>query len=572
MVQSLLFSFSDGGGSYRFLQKKVGFFKLHISDRLRECNMTSGNSTESMRKVLPFMIIAVGVMAYLNSFSGVFVFDDFHTIVRNPFIGDFWAQVLNSTRPVVNFTFFLNYKIGGFKAADYHAVNLLIHIIAGLLLFGIIRRTLELPSFVQRYGSAGRWLAASVSVIWLIHPLQTAGVTYIVQRAESLMGLFYLLTLYCAIAGFKSTKSTRWYVAAILSCAVGMATKPVMVTAPLIVFLYDRTFIAKSFLVAIRQRARLYVGLVATWLILASLLLVPNESSTSAGFDSGLISPVHYFETQCSVIPHYLKLVFLPTGLCLDYAWPAAVIDIWLIACFVFLFLLLIVSVWLCMRGNGLGFAGLFFFVTLAPSSSFIPVADYAFDHRMYLPLAGVVVVFVFASYEILKIRMRPWCLVIFACLLVVALARMTYLRNEDYQSEETMWRDVVEKCPHNLRARNDLAVALSENGKVNEAIIEYKIVLSDIPESVKERFRRGDVVTRSIVPANSYQHNYFRAHANLGLLMYNILGDNTSAMEHYRVALMVYPHHEGVRAKLMDVMRAHGAKSTNQIPKKTSE
>ncbi|MCK5849485.1 MAG: hypothetical protein KAH23_01120 [Kiritimatiellae bacterium] len=513
--------------------------------------MTGGIPTESMRKVLPFLIITVGVFAYLNSFAGVFVFDDFHTIIRNPFIGDLWAQILNSTRPVVNFTFFLNYKIGGFKAADYHAVNLLIHIIAGLLLFGIIRRTLELPGLAQHYGGAGPGLAAAVSAIWLVHPIQTAGVTYIVQRAESLMGLFYLLTLYCAVAGCRSSKPHRWHTAAIVSCAVGMATKPVMVTAPFMVLLYDRTFVAESFAGAMKSRWKLYAGLASTWLILVALLLVPNESSTSAGFDSGLISPMHYLLTQCSVVPHYLKLVFLSTGLCLDYAWLAASPDAGVILCAVLLFLLLAASVWLCACRNGLGFAGLFFFVVLAPSSSFIPVADYAFDHRMYLPLAGVVVVFVFAGYEVLRNRVRPWSLAVCVCVLIVVLAGMTYQRNEDFQSEETMWRDVVEKSSHNLRARNDLAVALSENGKASEAIAEYRAVLAGIPESVKERFRRGEGVMRGIVPANSYQHNYFRAHANLGLLKYNVLGDKASAVEHYRAALMVYPHHEGVRAKL---------------------
>jgi len=520
--------------------------------------LTSGMGTNLRRLVLPLAVTAITVLAYANSFSGSFLLDDYRNIARNPHIGRFWEQVLNSTRPVVGLSFYLNHKLGnhaeiGVKAADYHLVNLVIHLIAGLLLFGIVRRTLRLPGLAERYGGDAAGLGAVVAAVWLVHPLQTAAVTYIVQRAESLMGMFYLLTLYCMARSFRSGRPNRWHTAAIVACALGMATKPTMVTAPVMVLLYDRVFLAESFGDLFRRRGHVYLVLAATWLVLAALLAVPNESTTSAGFGAGLLSPAGYLQTQCVVVAHYLGLVFYPAGLCLDYAWPAASASEAALPGAALL-VMLVTSVWLYARGSGLGMGGLWFFVALAPSSSIIPVADYAFDHRMYVPLAGIVVVVVFAVHALLRDRIRKRLLTGLGLAGIVVLASMTYLRNCDYQTEENMWSDVVQKAPHNLRARNDLAVALSEAGKAKEAIMQYNEVLARIPDEDMARFQRGDVDLRAMIPANSHRQNYFRAHANLGLLNHLLLKDYGAAADHFRAALKVNPGHAEVRAKLAAV------------------
>ena len=513
-------------------------------------SLISGTGVNSRRLILPLAIAAAAVLAYSNSFSGAFLLDDYRNIAHNPDIGRFWPQVLNSTRPIVGLSFFLNCRLGGVKAADFHLVNLAIHIIAGLALFVVVRRTLQLLGLAQRYGGSAAGLAALVAAAWLVHPIQTAAVTYIVQRAESLMGMFYFVTLYCNARSFRSGKPHRWHTATIVFCALGMATKPAMATAPVMVLLYDRMFLSRPFGDLLRRRGHVYLGLSATWLVLVALLSVPNESSTSAGYGAGLLSPFGYLLTQCVVVFHYLKLVFLPGGLCLDYAWPAASAGEAVLPGLVLL-LLLGASIWLYSRGNGLGWAGLWFFITLAPSSSIIPVADYAFDHRMYVPLAGIVAAMVFGTHALLKDRIRRPLLVGLACTTVAMLAVLTWLRNCDYQTEEAMWRDVVDKCPDNLRARNDLAVALSEAGKVEEALAEYGEVLARIPDEEKERFRQGDVDLSAMIPANSHRQNYFRAHANLGLMKQLLLGDTEAATMHYRAALRVNPGHAGVRAKL---------------------
>ena len=139
----------------------------------------------------------------------------------------------------------------------FHAVNLLIHLLAALVLFGVVRRTLLTSSLKEQFGGAASGLAMAVALIWAVHPLLTESVTYLTQRTESLMGLFFLLTLYCAIRGASSGHPWRWYAVAIAACALGMGAKEVMATAPIVVLLYDRCFLSGSFREALPPAAAL---------------------------------------------------------------------------------------------------------------------------------------------------------------------------------------------------------------------------------------------------------------------------------------------------------------------------
>ncbi|MDD4873167.1 MAG: phospholipid carrier-dependent glycosyltransferase, partial [Kiritimatiellae bacterium] len=197
------------------------------------------------KKFLPLAVVAAGVLAYVNSFSGVFVFDDHVVITGNPDIRHFCSVSL-SPRFIVDQTFKINYLTGELKPADYHLTNVVIHLLAGLVLYGIIRRTLVLDCFACKYIAVSDLLACLASILWVVHPLQTQSVTYICQRYESMMGLFFLLSLYCFIRGHVSGKKRIWYDLSIISCAIGMGTKEVMVAAPVVVLMYDYVFLFGS--------------------------------------------------------------------------------------------------------------------------------------------------------------------------------------------------------------------------------------------------------------------------------------------------------------------------------------
>src|SRR5580700_10360835 len=199
------------------------------------------------------MIVLAALAVYYNSFSVPLIFDDALSIINNPTIHKLesaFSPPPNECvggRPILNFTFALNYALAGLNVWGYHAFNLLIHALAGLTLFGLLRRTLSRPPLNGRFGVAALPLALAVAVIWTVHPLQTEAVTYVSQRAESLMGLFYLLTLYGFIRSVESHTPARWQVFSFLACLLGTMSKEIIVTAPVMVLLYDYTFVAGSF-------------------------------------------------------------------------------------------------------------------------------------------------------------------------------------------------------------------------------------------------------------------------------------------------------------------------------------
>ena len=223
------------------------------------------------------VLVLLTLAAYSNSFSGVFVFDDLSSIAENPTIRQLWpigqcpppcrlSHSLNQQihgRPLLNLSFAVNYALGGLAVVGYHALNLAVNLANALLLFGLLRRTFALPVLREKFGDHALALAFAIALLWAVHPLQSASVTYIVQRAESLVSLFYLLTLYCMVRGVESGKPAGWYAGAVLACLLGMSTKEVMVTAPVVVLLYDWMFLAGSLTEALRRRG-LIGGLTST--------------------------------------------------------------------------------------------------------------------------------------------------------------------------------------------------------------------------------------------------------------------------------------------------------------------
>lgn len=508
------------------------------------------------RNLLPIFIILLGLLAYSNSFKGSFVFDDIGQLVNNPQIRRLELAVF-SPRPVLMISLAFNYTLWGMSPVGYHLVNLAIHIMAGLCLYGILRRTLLLPHFEFRFQNSAPLLAFVAASLWVVHPLQTGSVTYIIQRAESLMGLFYLFCLYCLIRGHASVMHRhRWYAACICSCALGMGTKEIMVTAPVMFFLYDRIFLSESLRRQIRDRWMLYVGLAATWIALAALMICTLHFHPRVSYAQPCSSPMCYALTQIQVISHYLKLCFLPWPLCLDYAWPLVKSPSEVVgSTFLVVPLVLLTLAALRLRPV-LGYLGMWFFGILGPTSSFIPRPDVAFEHRMYLPLAAVVILTVLVAYTALESLTyhfsgsRRLFRLIAAGFLVVILAALTLLtlaRNTDYTSQETIWRREIRINPTNPRAYNELAMAMIHQRRFSDAIdaavgalwtqfYRYPLVLKN--EGTQRSINREDVFS---IPPTKDVRPYVLAHTYIGISMH-CLGLFDTAIEHYRKALSADP------------------------------
>jgi tetratricopeptide (TPR) repeat protein len=435
----------------------------------------------------PLAIVVAVTAAYSNSFSGPFIFDDLGAIEKNATIRSLRsvqvlvppANVTLSRRPLANLSFAVNYAISKLALPSYHAANLLIHLLAALTLFGILRRTLLLPALRDRFGDASTGLAAAVALIWALHPLQTESVTYIVQRAESLMGLCYLLTLYALIRGASSERPRPWYAASVVACTLGMGAKEVIATAPVVLLLYDRAFLSGSFREAFRRRGGLYLGLAATWAALGAIMLL-YKGSGAAGFGIGTVTPWRYALTQPGVILHYLGLSFLPQPLCLDYSWPFAATFQEAAPEAIALAVLLAAVAWAVVRRPALGFLGAWFFLILAPTSSFMPIKDACFEHRMYLSLAAVVAGAAIAGYALIRRLVRQSALsgnsatiaaTVLALVVAVALGCASFRRNADYRTAVSIWEDATRKRPGNPRAWNSLGEAYGKASRYDEAI-----------------------------------------------------------------------------------------------------
>jgi tetratricopeptide (TPR) repeat protein len=439
----------------------------------------SSCSMESIwTKLSPWLIVVVGVMAYVNTFGNPFIFDDAYVAsMRLELIRNFLEWF--NPRSLVNLTFYFNHLLDGKNPAGFHAVNLVIHILAALLLYGLVRRTLALRLDVGWTPAMACGMATVSALLWMIHPLQTESVTYICQRYESLMGLMFLLTLYGFVRAADSDRPVPWLIVSAASCWLGMETKEVMVVAPLLVGVYDYCFVSKGWGGVIR-RWPFYSVLGMSW----GFLFVLHHHAVTAATKWGYavtypsVAPWIYLRTQAAVIVHYLRLASWPTGLCLDYAWaPAESLQVvWAPMAFIMILIVLtVVGLW---RRKPISYLGACFFLILAPSSSVVPLHDMAFEHRMYLPLAAIIVLGVVGGTRLLLLffgserRNRILLLGggVLALGILTVLTAMTIRRNQTYASEETMWRDVVRKSPHNLRAQVALAVLLNQQGRFAES------------------------------------------------------------------------------------------------------
>jgi tetratricopeptide (TPR) repeat protein len=483
------------------------------------------------------LLVGATLVPYLNSFTAPFLFDDLKWIVNDPQVRDIssdWRRLDLGQRPVVFLSLAINYALGHLDVRGYHLFNFAVHAVAGLALFGIIRRTIDL-----RNGRSGRDLPAvslafTIALVWLVHPLQTQSVTYVIQRCESLMGMFFLLCLYCVIRGAQATRGWPWYSAALVACLLGLGCKEVMATAPAVILLYDRAFLSPSWRDAARRRGLLYVLLFGAALMLAAAMRSTIlETEGSAGFGYKDVTPLAYLQTQPGVILYYLRLAVWPYPLCLDYAWQPATSPAEIYPPGAAVLALLAASLVAFRYRPWLGFLGLSFFLVLAPTSSIIPIRDMAVEHRMYLPLAPVVVLavligFWFTERLVKDPTARQLARVGPVTIAVLVLAGLTMSRNLDYCDPLRIWTRVVAVAPHNSRGHFSVGANLNLQGDSQGAMACFERAIALAPD-------------------------YARAHGNLGILRIG-QGDLERGEEHLRRAIELKPNYATALTSLGNV------------------
>lgn len=455
--------------------------------------------------------MSIGVAAavvYAGTFGAPFVLDDRPHILDNPYLRAPWPPwnvVFHTSRPLVGLSLALNAAMSGMNVASFHAFNLFVHIAAAWALYAVVRLTLEgLRSRALPPERAGG-LALAIALLWVVHPLQTAAVTYVIQRGEVLAGLFTLLVLYTVARSARPQASRGWEAMAWACCACGMASKPIMVIAPVLALIYDRVFCARSWTELWRGRGRLHAGLFCTMLLLPVFLSwAPREWSSSAGAGTAGVSWLRYASAQPFAILHYLRLSFWPDALCLDYGWPSRAAWPSEAAALAATAAIVAVSARLIVRGRRSGFLGAAFVLLLLPSSSVIPIADPVAEHRMYLPLAALVAATVLGADALLRrlasrahasVRAASLVGVVLVTLAVAALASRTIARNRDYATELSIWSSTVRLRPEHPRPHNNLGMALLGAGRRSDAVREFELAVRRDPNFAAAQLNLGRVL-----------------------------------------------------------------------------
>jgi len=530
------------------------------------------------------VIVLAGLAAYASCYRGAFVLDDLTSIGGNPTLRRWadWRTVLAPLRgqgwtvegrPLLNLSLALNYAWGGTNVTGYHAVNVALHLLAGLTLFGLLRRLT---------GSTG--VATAAALLWTVHPLNTAAVTYVVQRAESLMGLLYLQTLYWFVrwSALGATRPTLFFAfLSVLCCWLGMATKEVMVSAPLAVLLLDRWAVAGSFGAAWRARRGYYAALFGSWLLLGALVWHTGNRGETSGFGSGT-SAAHYWLSQPAVIARYLKLALWPAPLVFDSGVEWTIHPVATLGSVLLLGVLGGGTLWGLIKNRPWGGLGFVFFATLAPTSLIPGNRQTAADHRMYLALAAVLTALCLAGWvwrgrgrsseahlaRPLSPRLQGTAALdplATAVVLVVAagFTAVTYRRNLDYRSPLVLYRTDVEHAPDNAYAHTNYGTALyfakdyaaaipqfetalqlkpdiqetEDNlgnalfalGRDNEARVHYQHVIATRPAfadaynnlaAVELKQNRVDEARQALETAVRLSPDFAEAHDNLGLAL----------------------------------------------------
>ncbi|PYP88410.1 MAG: hypothetical protein DMF61_07405 [Blastocatellia bacterium AA13] len=528
------------------------------------------------------LIAIFTLIFYSNSFTGPFVFDDHVYIDENPYIHQLWppGAVLvglnNISRPLIAYSLALNYKISGSSPWSYHAFNILIHVIAAIALFGVVRRTLLSERLSKRYQDIATPVAMVIGLIWAVHPIQTQAVTYVIQRCESLMGMFYLLAVYCSLRSFEAARRNLWIFGAAAACICGMLSKQVMVTAPLMILVFDYLFFSNSVREALRSHWRLYAGLALGWAALLITVLISPVNDT-AGFAVKSISPFRYFISEFAVVWHYIRLSLVPAPLAFDYAWPRAE-SIWAaIAYGIPLFVPAALTAFGLWRRAPWAIFGAWFFIILSVSSSIMPFNDLAYEYRVYLSLAGVISGMVFGAIELwrgwLHSRVATACSAInggrLAFLLVIvmvaSLGILTLSRNQDYKTEMGLWADTIVKLPANPRARINFGTELQTQGRLADAVAQFTESIAIDPSNAGAFYNRGsalktlgqfDQAAADFNEALRLEPRYAKAHNNLGSLLVE-RRDLKSAEVHFRKALEISPDSKLARLNLAGTLAA---------------
>lgn len=473
-------------------------------------------SDDAFRRLVLSAIIVVGALVYANTLAFREInFDGILFILNNPLLKDFdyYVQLndlrdfsrldeqlgLNSDvitsfmlRPVAYLTFSINYMMSGFNPVGFRIVNLAIHIINSLLVFACIRLLLHLaPSCRKLTRYSARFIPAASSFIFLLHPMQTESVTYIMQRFASLAALFYLATIWLYLVWVRGKQNglkhgyVRWLSVVVLF--FGMFVRESLFTAPIMIVLLEVTVLGNCLKAGLKRAVpHLMLLPVIPFMVIMVGAVQTNSSASFSGalniVNYGGVSAVHYALTQMVVVITYLRLYLLPYGQNLDHDQTLYTLPYQLPVIGAALIIVLLAGgSFLLYRRNRedvrcvLVFVGMcWYFLALAVSSSFIPQTDLMAEHRAYFASVGFIMAIICLMDIFRTVSGKTRISDLFVVWLIVwcvVLSVLTYKRNNMWQSGIKLWSDTVKKSPAKPRPWYNLGIAYYKSGSYMETL-----------------------------------------------------------------------------------------------------
>lgn len=499
----------------------------------------------------------LGICIYKQAFRASFQFDDVLTVVENPSVKSLsdigWIWFFDPSRFLTHLSFALNYHFAGLDTCGYHLVNLAIHLLTTGVVYIFLRMTV-LPRLRDLSRQWAETIIIFAALIFLCHPIQTSAVTYVAQRSTLLASLFYLSSMVLYVS-YRLKGKRSYYLWAILIACVGLFTKPIIITLPLAMMLYEIFFFD---LMKNPDKKKILKGLIPFFLmiiVVPSLLVLWKHKSFDLGNllsvtqETVKISRKDYFFTELNVLVVYLKLLIAPVNQNLDYDFPIAK-SLFTFPTYISFLALLAILLWtlrMVKTQKLLAFAVGWFFLTLSLESSVFPISDVIFEHRLYLPMVGFVI---FVSVGLARLIRNRYVYIGAMTFIIAILSFLTYQRNLLWGDRIAFLIDITQKSPDKPRVHNNLGFAYHEQGNLMAAETEYKKAIALDPHYAHPRNNLANIymvqgrtseAVAALEQALKIDPRYEAPYYNLGNI-YRDLGDFKKAQQFYEKGMKIKP------------------------------
>lgn len=495
------------------------------------------------------LLALLTMLVYWPALQGGFVWDDDSMLTANAVVQSpnglkdiWWSTKLTDYYPLTWTSLWVEWWLWGMNATGYHLTNLVLHILSTILWWRILKR-LPIP---------GAWLAA---LMFAVHPVNVESVAWIAERKNTLALFFYTLALWGYLRFEEQVDSISgmggwgWYGMSVLAYLLSLWSKTSGVMMPAVLLLYawwrrgriERRDLHRS---APFFGLALVLGLVTVWFQYYSAQAAGDVATRSLGARLAGAGMAVWFYLWKAIWP--TRLAFVYPRWEINASFPLVYLPVVaLVLCFAVFWL------WRGGWGRPLLFGLGYFVVGLLPVLGFLKIYFQRYslvaDHWQYFSIMGVIALGVGGGVRFFttkgRCRIAGWGL---GTLMVGALCLLTWRQCGVYRNDETLWRDTLAKNPGSWLAHNNLGIELWDQGRIPEAIAQYKQAIqldptfaetyNNLGVALKQTGRIQEAIAQ-YEQALQLNPDFFEAHCNLGGILMQ-LGRIPEAVEHYKEAV----------------------------------